>query len=113
MAGPGALAVKAALGHGLCGAVLELGGVVVHIQLAGDHAVVHLAALVGPLAVVVLKIHIGSDGVDTGAGVGLHLLAEFLVCYNCCKLLNYRGKVNEKNSFNFACIINKFCLLLC
>ena len=24
----------------------------------------------------VLKIHIGSDGVDTGAGVGLHLLAE-------------------------------------
>ena len=69
MAGPGALAVKAALGHGLCGAVLELGGVVVHIQLAGDHAVVHLAALVGPLAVVVFKIHIGSDGVDTGAGV--------------------------------------------
>ena len=40
-----ALAVKAGLGHRLCG-VLELGGVVVHVQLAGDHAVVHLAAFV-------------------------------------------------------------------
>ena len=61
-----ALAVKAGLGHGLCG-VLELGGVVVHIQLAGDHAVVHLAALVGALAVVGFKVHVSGDSVHTGA----------------------------------------------
>ena len=35
----GALAVKAGFGHGLCH-LLGLGGVIVHIQLAGDHAVV-------------------------------------------------------------------------
>ena len=72
----GALAVKAALRHGLC-RVLRLGRIVVHIQLAGDHAVVHLAALVGPLAVVVFKIHIGSDGVDiTGRNIELSAISS-------------------------------------
>ena len=35
----GALAIKAGFGHGLCH-FLGLGGVIVHIQLAGDHAIV-------------------------------------------------------------------------
>ena len=67
--------VKALLGHRLC-LVLKLGGLVVHIQLAGDHTVVHLAALVGALAVVALKLHIGSDGVQARAGMLGHLLAQ-------------------------------------
>ena len=71
----GALAVKAGFGHGLCH-LLGLGGVIVHIQLAGDHAVVHLAALVGALAVVQFKVHIGGNGVQTGAGAGFHLLSQ-------------------------------------
>ena len=71
----GALAIKAGFGHGLCH-FLGLGGVIVHIQLAGDHAVVHLAALVGALAVVQFKVHIGGNGIQTGAGAGFHLLSQ-------------------------------------
>ena len=56
--------------------MLELGGVVVHVQLAGDHAIVHLAALVGALAVVGFKVHVSGDSVHTGAGVRLHLTAQ-------------------------------------
>ena len=70
-----ALAVKAGLRHRLC-SVLKLGRAVVHIQLAGDHAVVHLAALVGTLAVVGLKIHIGSDRIHACTGVCFHLPAQ-------------------------------------
>ena len=35
----------------------------------GDHAVGHLAALVGALAVVGFKVHVSGDSVHTGAGV--------------------------------------------
>ena len=71
----GALAVKAGFRHGLCH-LFGLGGVIVHIQLAGDHAVVHLAALVGALAVVHFKVHIGGNSVQAGAGVCFHLLSQ-------------------------------------
>ena len=70
-------AVKSVRGegrHGLCLAGRRR--IVIHIYLAGDHPVVHLAALGGAAAIVRLELHIGGDDVDPGAGVGLHLPAK-------------------------------------
>ena len=70
-------AVKSVRGegrHGLCLAGRRR--IVIHIHLAGDHPVVHLAALGGAAAIVRLELHIGRDDVDPGAGVGLHLPAK-------------------------------------
>ena len=57
----------------------------VHIQLAGDHAVVKLAALVRSLAVGAFKLHVRADDIVavrvTLAEHFAHRAVDFLCCF--------------------------------